>query len=563
MASVRDYAVLFLGGDKGSAGAGSALGGSVSLETPQHDLDGAEHREATGIDALLATVDHSGLMPPITGDATDSLRGDLTWAPTTTGEVYKRLTDYGAVADDATDSTTEIQAALDDCVPGDTLFVDGQFVIDAPLTWPVNIRLLGWGAAPTWGELPSRIRMTTANTTAISSNVASPNTAKVVLDSVEIAGPGGATSGRGVYSTSDVITRRAIVRGFYDGIYVDDSGANPTAFYTRLEDAWIDDNTRANVYFNTKVNNVAIRGTRLSGGQYGIYCSGGICSGRVEDNAFESYGTVGCYVDGSGAGQSSKGIRIAGSYFEDALGTAIADILLGATATVYSPTIEDNYHNPSASASLWHVDLNHVQRPNIIGGFFGIGAEAGAIRGDPTNTVGPVLVNPGLYGATISFGADVTVIERTAIAPASVGVANAAGTSAYFARADHVHDGSGSGAPTAADYLVGTAQAGLSAEIVVGTTPGGELGGTWSSPTVDATHSGSAHIALSTATPIVESGAGSAGSGTLGSKDDHIHPAAASSGAAHYLVIASGHSTPLVFDDLVQSSAGDDLVYTT
>jgi hypothetical protein len=40
---------------------------------------------------------------------------------------------------------------------------------------------------------------------------------------------------------------------------------------------------------------------------------------------------------------------------------------------------------------------------------------------------------------------------------------------------------------------VGTANGSLSAEIVVGTSPGGELGGTWASPTVDATHSGSAH----------------------------------------------------------------------
>lgn len=53
----------------------------------------------------------------------------------------------------------------------------------------------------------------------------------------------------------------------------------------------------------------------------------------------------------------------------------------------------------------------------------------------------------------------------------------------------------GSGAPTDADYLVGTANGTLSAEIVVGTAPGGELGGTWASPTVDATHSGSAHHA--------------------------------------------------------------------
>jgi len=46
---------------------------------------------------------------------------------------------------------------------------------------------------------------------------------------------------------------------------------------------------------------------------------------------------------------------------------------------------------------------------------------------------------------------------------------------------------------TAVDFLVGTATGLLSGEIAVGTTPGGELGGTWASPTVDATHSGSAH----------------------------------------------------------------------
>ena len=61
-------------------------------------------------------------------------------------------------------------------------------------------------------------------------------------------------------------------------------------------------------------------------------------------------------------------------------------------------------------------------------------------------------------------------------------------------------------APTTADYLVGTAQAGLSAEIVVGTTPGGELGGTWASPTVDATHSGSAHLALGSTSSTAAAG---------------------------------------------------------
>lgn len=59
--------------------------------------------------------------------------------------------------------------------------------------------------------------------------------------------------------------------------------------------------------------------------------------------------------------------------------------------------------------------------------------------------------------------------------------------------------GGGGGAPTTADYLVGTAQAGLSAEIVAGTSPGGELSGTWATPTVDAVHSGSSHAATQAA----------------------------------------------------------------
>jgi hypothetical protein len=68
------------------------------------------------------------------------------------------------------------------------------------------------------------------------------------------------------------------------------------------------------------------------------------------------------------------------------------------------------------------------------------------------------------------------------------------GGSSNYLRADGTWAApSGSGAPASVDYLVGTADAGLSSEIVVGTTPGGELGGTWASPTVDATHSGSAH----------------------------------------------------------------------
>jgi hypothetical protein len=69
----------------------------------------------------------------------------------------------------------------------------------------------------------------------------------------------------------------------------------------------------------------------------------------------------------------------------------------------------------------------------------------------------------------------------------------------------------GGGAPTTVDYLVGTADGGLSNEIVVGTSPGGELGGTWASPTVDATHAGTTHSAA-TDTHIADSSAAHAAS---------------------------------------------------
>jgi len=54
----------------------------------------------------------------------------------------------------------------------------------------------------------------------------------------------------------------------------------------------------------------------------------------------------------------------------------------------------------------------------------------------------------------------------------------------------------GAGGPSDATYLVGAAHSGLSAEIVVGATPGGELGNTWASPTVDPTHSGTSHAGV-------------------------------------------------------------------
>jgi hypothetical protein len=58
--------------------------------------------------------------------------------------------------------------------------------------------------------------------------------------------------------------------------------------------------------------------------------------------------------------------------------------------------------------------------------------------------------------------------------------------------------GTGGGAPTNAPYLIATStnDTTLTNEVLVGTTPGGELGGTWPLPTVDDLHAGVAHSAM-------------------------------------------------------------------
>jgi hypothetical protein len=90
-----------------------------------------------------------------------------------------------------------------------------------------------------------------------------------------------------------------------------------------------------------------------------------------------------------------------------------------------------------------------------------------------------------------------------------------AGT-AQAAPGDHAHGGGG--APADADYLVGTAHAGLSGEIVAGAVPGGELGGTWGSPTVDAAHSGTTHAATQAA---AEATAAAAAAAHVAAADPH------------------------------------------
>lgn len=90
-------------------------------------------------------------------------------------------------------------------------------------------------------------------------------------------------------------------------------------------------------------------------------------------------------------------------------------------------------------------------------------------------------------------------------------------------------------APPDAGYLVTVADDDLSNEVVVGATPGGELGGTWAAPTVDATHSGSAHHAEDHAARHAAAGADPLSHDSIAgvSANDHHNQAHAIDGADH------------------------------
>ncbi len=184
----------------------------------------------------------------------------------------------------------------------------------------------------------------------------------------------------------------------------------------------------------------------------------------------------------------------------------------------------------------------------------------------PGQLVNPTEVSPS--AGTFELGFDATGKTLTV----TYQIASTTGTGATNPQPTSTTAAPAASAPTTADYLVGTAQAGLSAEIVVGATPGGELGGTWASPTVDATHAGSTHSAASDTHIADTTDAHDASAisfvptGTIAATDvqaaiAEVASEAGASGAVGPILISDTPSTPLVFADLIQNEAQDDLLY--
>ncbi len=122
--SVRDYVVLWFGATKNVVGVGgvgasglTSNGGNTLLKTPTHKLDGPEHLPADNdadTHALDATTDNHGLLPALSGDSGDALRGDGTWGPISGG--VDAAEDGSAVVTGATE--IDFRHGLDVTAPG-------------------------------------------------------------------------------------------------------------------------------------------------------------------------------------------------------------------------------------------------------------------------------------------------------------------------------------------------------------------------------------------------------------------------------------------------------------
>lgn len=485
--------------------------------------------EGTPLDTAVTSIDFTG-----TGVTASAIGHAITvTVPGGGGSgIYFNVVDYGAVGDDSTDDTTAIQAAIDaaELVNGTVYFpaTADAYKITATLTIDAQISILGEGGGGFDNPGPV-IRMNTANTTAFETSY--PSAYDVSWKNLYIKGPGSASSGSGIYGHDRNIYCDTIrVQGFFYGIRI-----GPSSFYSKLIKAFIRANANANVLVESGATDIELYACRLDGSSYGIKADGchsiRVYGGSMEANSYGYYGTSG-----------NQATLISGVYFED---NSTNDIAVGVASGDKSVLIEGCLFTTNSTTRS--IDAGTVDRLSVIGCFFDAAHPAGDDIRTTSSSTYVLLGNNTYSGAGVVLaGPAIDLDPSDTTLPSATGSA-AHGTSKYLAPIDHVHASSGSG--------------------VTYGTPAIVLGTAASAGSIDeAIRRDSTVVAFDATVPVTQafSDTAATGSAAVAARRDHKHGMPATptvSGGT--LVIASSHSTPLVFGDLIQNSAQDDLVYSS
>ncbi len=460
--------------------------------------------------------------------AADGSRGQEWIDPSTFGGgITYDVTAYGATGDGTTDDTAAIVATFDaaDATNGGFIYFPPTadfYKITSLITRTATSRyhLLGGGAR--YGS--ARVHQATANTGAFkfapSSGTANRVTAPVV-ENLVISGAGGASSGRGIEFANDGHVERCFVYGFFDGIYV-----GTASYYSYIAHTTVTDCDNAGIRLvdtnNTTIDTCRITGL-FSGGsapigtlKYGIHIAATSPTGignRIVNCSVEYFTDEGVYLDGG------FNVEIVGTYFEtqqSSSGHAHVKVGPGGTNFCYSTRLDSNYYQGDGTSGFDAIAFGRATGAVVTNSKFGINS---AINISSTANTTNVLLwdNHNSPAGTFTLPATSYTLDpasppATLGTPAlTLGTTNAAGSATTAVRTDATI---------------------LAFDATVPTT-------------------------------IAFSDTAATGSATVAARRDHRHgaPASPSGGGVGPILISDTPSTPLVFADLIQNEAQDDLVY--
>lgn len=448
---------------------------------------------------------------------------------------------YGAVGDDTADDTAAIEAAIAaaDLVNGGTIyFPPGTYKITSTITLTgKNYHLLGAGSR--YG--PSRVHMATSNTTALSfaPSATTLRTSTSRITDLVISGPGSASSGQGVLATNDLHMENCFVYGFYDGVYLETA-----SYYSYLRACTFTDCDRAGVVLDS-TNNTTIDTCRFTGTfsgssapigalQYGIFIGCPFPSGlnnRIINSSIEYFTADGIYASGFFSGE------IGDNYFESQQSSSgHAHINLGPSHGATGAFIHGNYFQGDGTSGFNAIMGTTTDRITVQNNYFGVNAGIGIAASGGGNSNWLLINNKNSPAGTFSLPTSSYTLD-----PASPPLSNPMTT-----EGDLIYEHSSA----AARLAIGAAGKVLTSN---GTDPAWGDGPLTTKGDLYAYSTAGARVAVGSDGKVLTA--------------DSTAPAGVSwqtpETTSRYLVTSSSPSNPLTFADIVQTSGGDDFVYSS